>query len=461
MLSDSANSKSIDRDLFENMPVVRAVVHFVVPALLSSLITIIYSMADAYFVGMIGDPNQLAALSVAFPLYQYLQGFANLWGIGTNSVVSRALGAKNYKKAISSSQTGFWGGFAFALIVSFGYYFFGEELAVLAGADLQSFIYAKKYIFWTIVLGGLPTVLSVVMCNELRSVGYAREAGLGLSIGGIVNFFLDAILVMGFDGDVEGVAIATFISSCISLLYFYSIYTTHCKNSYIQVSTDMSLFSCGCLFEIITTGLPSAVLSLLGATGNVVQNMLYTKYGNAVMAGWGVVNRICFISIYSTHGIMQGILPLVAYNYAAANYQRVKSTIKVAAKMLLTIAVIVLIASECFPEAIIRMFIDDSSTIQGGAVVMRCYMLATPFMCAVLSVSTLFQAIGKWKHALVLLSMRQLLLNIPLTLLLEHYFYLRGVAMGQFCCDFITTFFAIILFNRKFITKNTTKDLKI
>lgn len=443
--------QGFDKALYETAPVHKAVAKFVIPTLLSSIITIIYSMSDAFFIGLRNNPDELAGLSVAFPFYQILQGLANLWGIGTNAVMSRSLGEKNYGKVTESSMCGIWCGSLFILLTSLAFSVFCDGMLYQAGASGTSFVYAKEYVKWTIIFGGLPILLSVVMCNILRSEGHAKEAGIGLSFGGIINCILDPVFIFTFNMGVKGVAVATMLSSWLSFCYFLWVYWKIRDKTYIKIKFNTMMFKFAYIREILLTGIPSAILSLLGATGNVIQNSLYAKYGDAVMAGWGVALRINFISTYSVNGVIQGILPLVAYNFAAGNYQRVKKIIKLGIFLSAIICFSVLILAEIFPQQMIRLFIDDFSTVAGGAIVLQLYTLATPFMNFILFVSGLCQAIGKWRYSLVLLSIRQLCFNIPITIWLESLFGLRGISLGQPACDIIVTLMAAYVFWKLFI----------
>lgn len=217
-------TKQVNREIFETLPVPQAVRQFVVPSLASTLITIIYSLADALFVGQLNDPNQLAGLTVAFPYYQLLNAFASLWGVGTNSVMSRSLGERRYRHVSKASTCGFWGSLVFMACICTVFGIFRRPLLMFAGASTKTFDYASGYMLWTIIIGGIPTVLSIVLSNLLRAEGHAKKASRGLMLGGLINCVLDPVFIFVFDMGVVGAAVATLISNCISLIYFLAIY---------------------------------------------------------------------------------------------------------------------------------------------------------------------------------------------------------------------------------------------
>ena len=228
------------------------------------------------------------------------------------------------------------------------------------------------------------------------------------------------------------------------------------ETSYITLTPFKGGLSWKLLKDIVLVGLPSGCLTVLGATGCIIQTSLYSLYGDAAVAGWGVVNRISFISIYTVHGVGQGVLPLIGYNYGAKNFNRVRAVNKYAIGLTEILSCIIMVLSLIFSAAIVRVFINDADTIQAGVIIMRHYMLSTPFMAIILLVSTLCQAVGKWQYSLIMLAIRQLIFNIPITFLLNGLFGMKGVASGQPTTDVICLFGALFVFY--LLNKNMKKE---
>jgi putative MATE family efflux protein len=441
-----------NKDIFETASVSQAVAHFVVPALLSTIITILYNLADTVFIGMQGDPNQLAALSVSAPVYQFLNAFGSLFGLGVNSVISRALGEKNHERASRASSISFWCSLIFMLIVSVTFNIFKRPFLTAIGATASTLSYTYDYLRWVFVIGGVPTMLSIVMCNLLRSEGRAREASFGLILGAVLNILLDPLFIFVFKMQVAGAAIATMISNCVSLAYFMRAYVLRDKeNSAIQLHPLKYKIQWPILKDIILVGLPSCSLTILGASGHFFQNHILSKYSESAVAGFGITMKVAFIGIYCTHGVAQGVLPLIGYNYGAGNYMRVREVNKFAVKILAFISVSLLLVSEFFSRGIVRIFIDHAQTIEVGARMLRIYMLCMPPMSFILLTSTLCQAVGKWQYSLSMLAFRQLVLNIPLMLLLDWFVWpMYGVPLGQPVCDIFCLFIALWVYKRVF-----------
>lgn len=209
-----------ENDLFVSMPVGKAIAKLAIPTVISQIIVILYSMADTFFIGKTNDPNQLAALSIAFPIYTVLTAVANLFGIGANSLIARSLGQNDEKTARKASSFCFWGSIALTAVLCILLAALMKPILTLAGADELTFSHTADYLLYVFVIGGIPTVAGLALGHLVRAVGKTREAGVGLALGGILNIILDPVFIFVFDMGVSGAAIATGISNTISLIFF-------------------------------------------------------------------------------------------------------------------------------------------------------------------------------------------------------------------------------------------------
>ena len=327
---------------------------FMVPSFYT-LIFIIYSLADTFFVGLIGDPNQLAGFTVAFPFFQVLNAFGSLFGVGSNSVISRSLGEKRYECVSRASELSFWSGVLFMVFACITLHLFQRPLLLAAGASVNTYDYAAGYLRWTFVYGGIPSVLSITMCNLLRAEGHAKQGSIGLILGGLLNCVLDPIFIFTFQPEIVGAAIATMLSNCFSLFYFLVVYLRIRQTSYISLCPFGHRFEWSLLKEILLVGLPSCWLTILGSTGCLFQTFLYSKHSDIAVAAWGVVNRISFVT--STPLGVAGRDTLIGYNFGAKLF-RVRAVNQEAFKIVLMIAFVCLF-SEAFSAGIVRVFIND------------------------------------------------------------------------------------------------------
>ena len=223
-------------ELFTTMPVGKAVAKLAIPTVVSQIIVILYSLADTFFIGQIGDPNQIAGLSITFPIYTLLTAVANLFGIGANSVIARSLGQNDESTAKKASAFAFWASLGVTLVLSVVLALFTQPILLFFGADRLTLGFTRDYLFWVFVIGGLPTVAGLVLGHLVRSVGKTKEAGLGLTIGGVMNIILDPIFIFIFHMDVAGAAVATMLSNAISMVYFFVVLYRIRKETVLTIS---------------------------------------------------------------------------------------------------------------------------------------------------------------------------------------------------------------------------------
>ena len=184
------------RELFETMPVPKALAALAVPTIISQLITMIYNLADTFFIGMANDPSQTAASSISFTLVFLMACISNLFGVGGGSLISRLLGEKKDKDAASVASFSFWGSLIVSLLYSVLVLLFMDPLLLNLGATREgSLVYARDYALWVVVVGSIPTTLSMTMSHLFRSEGFAKQASFGLGMGGVLNILLDPLFM--------------------------------------------------------------------------------------------------------------------------------------------------------------------------------------------------------------------------------------------------------------------------
>lgn len=222
-------------ELFERMPIRKAALTLVVPTVISQLVMLVYNMADTWFIGQTGDPYQVAAVTVTYPIFMMMNAFANLFGIGGSSLVSRMLGGGEQEKTGSLAVFSLWAAGGVALVYSLFCLLFDGTLLNALGTDSGTFGYAKDYLFWTVVVGGLPTVLDLVLANIIRAQGEAKTAGFGMTLGGILNVLLDPIFIFLLKMGVSGAALATCLSNTASLIFLLCHTVRHRKESIVKL----------------------------------------------------------------------------------------------------------------------------------------------------------------------------------------------------------------------------------
>lgn len=211
---------SDQKDLLQGMSIPRAIAKYAVPTILSQLVTLLYNLADTFFVGHTNDPAQVAALTLSFPLFMSLTMIGNLFGIGANSLISRSLGNRDEAQAQKTSTFAFYGALALTAVWVILLGTLMEPVLRLIGAKTQeTFRATASYIRWTVLIGGLPTVASLMLGHLFRGEGNTRRASIGMALGGLLNIGLDPIFVQGLGMGAAGAGIATALSNATAFLY--------------------------------------------------------------------------------------------------------------------------------------------------------------------------------------------------------------------------------------------------
>ena len=437
-------------ELFEKMPVGKALLVMAVPTIVSQLITMIYNLADTVFIGMSGDPYKVAAASVVGVLFFMLSALANLFGVGGGSLLSRLLGEKRELDAKKVAVFSFYGSLVLATSYSLVCFVFTQPLARLLGASDNTIGYASSYLFWVVVIGGVPSTLALTMSHLLRSAGYSKEAGIGLGLGGISNIILDPLFMFVFlpkGNEVTGAAIATLLSNVITLIYFFIVYLK-LKGGILSVSIKHVRLEKPLVKAVFSIGLPSALTALLANFTSILKNNLTSSYGDIELAAYGIVMKADMLPLNIGMGLCQGMMPLVAYNYASKNYPRMKSFTRAAQISGIVTACVFILICEILAPQIIWLFIRDAQTIYYGKNFLRIACLATPFMISNFQKIYCLQAMGKGKESLLLGLCRQGLFAIPILLVLNYFVGLYGVIMAQLISDAITFIISTLIYHK-------------
>ncbi|MDE6664009.1 MAG: MATE family efflux transporter [Lachnospiraceae bacterium] len=421
------------------------------PTIFSQIIVLIYNMADTFYLGRTNNPYMVAGASLILPVFNICLSLAGLTGIGGGALISRLLGEEREDEAKKVSSFSFYLSIAVTAVFSIGMFAFMKPILELLGASDNTYHYARQYAFCVIVLGGIPTVLSNVMANLLRSVGMSKKAGFGITMGGIINMALDPLfmfVLLPRGSEVLGVGIATLISNCIACGYFFGVVYRNRKQSAVSFSFRNGLPDRRSIGSIFNVGIPSAVATLLFDIDYVVIDKLMASYGDIALAAIGIVLKAERLPLNVGIGICQGMMPLVAYNYSAKNHERMNNIIKFSIKVGITVSIISIALYEILAGSIIRIFIPDQQTVLLGTDFLRIRCLATPLMFMSFFTVYVFQGFGAGNKSLFLGVMRWAVFNIPMLFLLNHFIGMYGIVWSQVCADILTVSLSFYVYRR-------------
>ena len=438
--------------LFEQMPIPRAVAKLAVPTILSSLVTVLYNLADTYFVGMLNNSVQNAAVTLAAPLILAFNAVNNLFGVGSSSMMSRALGSRDYETVHRSSAFGFYCSIFCGLLFSLLYVIFQPFVLTILGADATTAEATAGYLRWTVACGAAPTILNVVMAYLVRAEGAALHASIGTMSGCILNIILDPVFILpwGLNMGAEGAGLATFLSNCVACGYFFVLLYVKRKNTHVCIRPSMFCLKRKIVLGVCGVGIPASIQNLLNVTGMTVLNNFTSSYGSDAVAAMGITQKINMVPMQIAMGLSQGIMPLISYNYASGNTPRMKKTLTFAAKISLTALVIVAAGYYVGAGALVRMFMQDSTIVAYGTRFLRGFCLGLPFLCMDFLAVGVFQAVGLGKNAFIFAILRKVVLEIPALIILNALFPLYGLAYAQFAAEIVLATAAVVVLIRMF-----------
>lgn len=301
-------------DKMANTPIKKLIVSLAVPTILTMLVSAVYNMADSYFVGKI-DTASVASIGIVFSIMTLLQAIGFFLGNGSGIMISTLLGKKDKKTASHYASTAFYTSIICGIILSLSGIFFSKQLALLLGATDTTINSASGYLKY--ILLGSPFILgSFVLNNQLRYQGSAIYSMAGIMSGSIINIALDPLFIFTFDMGVNGAAIATVISQIIGFLIL--IMGTF-KNENIRMNPKNIKLSKEIYLTIIKNGLPSLSRQGVQTAANISLNFACAPFGDAMIAGMSIFNRVMFLGLAVVIGVGQGFQPVCSFNDGAKN----------------------------------------------------------------------------------------------------------------------------------------------
>ncbi|MBQ6774125.1 MAG: MATE family efflux transporter [Synergistaceae bacterium] len=445
------------RDIFESWPIPKALAELALPMIFGQLIILIYNLADTFYIGRTNNPLMVAGVSLLLPVFNISITFANLFGIGGGTLISRLMGAGRDNEAKTVSAFCFYMTIIFAGIFSLLMFAFMKDILKLLGASDDTLLFASQYTFCVIVIGAVPTILAMTMSNFLRSTGYAKQAGFGVSMGGVINIILDplfmfVLLPKGYE--VLGAGIATMLSNVITCSYFLIIILRLRDKTILSLSIKNFKASRENIFSVFAVGVPAAIAVTLFDVTYIVIDKLASLYGDIPLAAVGIVLKAERLPLSVGIGLCQGMMPLAGYNYSAGNFKRMREAVNFSRLAGLVIGFVSVALYEIFAADIMRIFIDDAQTVELGTHFLRARCLATPFMFMCFHLVNFFQAVGMGGRALALGASRWIVFNIPLLFIFNYIFGMYGIVWTQVAADIMMTLVSVAVY------MNFTKSFK-
>ena len=434
-----------ENELMGSLAVPKAVAQMAVPSVISSLVTVVYNMADTFFVGQTGDPLQVAAVSLTNPIFILMMAFANMFGMGGSAVLSMAMGEKNEARVRQASSFVTYASLLVGVMFAVILIVFMDPILAVFGANAETYDFARGYTLH--IAWGAPFIIwSAAASFIVRAEGASREAMVGSMIGTIANIILDPIFITTLGQGTAGAAIATSIGNIMASAYYLWYFLKKSRVLSIRLS-DFTwrerIFS-----RICSAGLPTAIFSALMSVSTIVLNQMLVVYGNASVAAIGIVFKANMFITFLQMGLANGVQPLLGYNYGAGNMARFRQVERFSKKGCLVVCGLATRLYFVLREPIIRIFIDDDQVVAYGVQMLIAYMVSGPVIGILFVNMNCMQSVGHALGATVLSILRQGVLLIPLLYLLEAFLGLNGIIFGQSVTDYIAVILSVGMWAR-------------
>lgn len=429
------------------------------PASIGILVMSLNIVVDTIFVGNWIGATAIAAINVVLPVSFFIAALGMAIGVGGSSIISRALGADNYGKALKTFGNQITVTLILTSIMVIVGLIFVDTFIPAFGGKGEIFNPAK--IYYQIILYGVPILALTMMGNTaIRAEGKPKYAMIAMIIPSVGNILGDYILIKWFDMGMAGAAWASTGSYVLSLLYniwFFLSDRSELKISLSHFGLDLPILKeMGALgFVTLSRQAVKSVMYLL------VNNILFKLGGTASVASYAIIGRMLMFALFPILGVMQGFLPIAGYNYGAQKPARVHESINKAILYACILALIIFGGIQIFPQAIASVFTKDTEVLSKAPSAMQWVFAATPIVGFQLIGAAYFQAIGKATPALLLALTRQGFFFIPLVLILPHYFGEFGVWLSFCSADALSAIVTAYFLNREIRTDLKPKETKV
>jgi len=313
-----------------------------------------------------------------------------------------------------------------------------------------------------VVAGGVPTALNALLSHLVRSEGRSMHAGVGIVLGGVLNIALDPLfmfVLLPKGSEVLGAALATMLSNVISMVYFLAVVYLHWKESVLDLRPTRRCLDYGIPKDVLLTGLPACLMTLFENISYAVLDNLMGAFGMMAQAGIGVAKKVNMLAHNMVRGMAQGVLPLIAYNFAARNYKRMTASVRLSIGISIALAAAWMAASLIYARNLIGIFIQhESPSLDYGIAFLKILCIGGPFSAFAYGIISFFQATGESLKSFLLAILRKGLLDIPLMFILLKPFPVYGIVWATPIADIACCIVAIVLFTafmRRLLTRPT------
>ncbi|MBC5997874.1 MATE family efflux transporter [Romboutsia ilealis] len=424
----------------------KLLIKYSVPAIIGMMVNALYNVVDRMFIGNIPGvgPMAITGLGVTMPIMTIILAFGMLVGIGATTNISIKLGQGKREEAEHIVGNSITLALIIGVILTVVGTIFSDSILKVFGASESTLIYAKSYMN-IILLGTVFSISAMVFNNIIRGDGNPKLSAIIMAVGCATNIVLDAVLIFGFNMGIQGAALATITSQGLTAIWGLSYYLKGKSNLKFKKSSlklDMNIVK-----MIFAIGSAPFAMQLATSLVQVISNNALRAYGSDLAIGaMATISSIVMIFLMPSFGLVQGMQPIVGFNYGAKNYDRAIKTFKLSLLASSVFFIVGALLIQFVPQVLVGMFNRDPQLMDITVNGLRKYSFALPIIGISIVGTNYIQSSGKAKVAMVLSLLRQVIILIPMILILPKFLGLNGVWFAQPTADIIaSTITAIVL----------------
>lgn len=433
--------------VFEEKNLSKAIMRVGLPAMLGQLTTLIYNIADTFFVSLTKEPAMIAAVTLCAPILLIIMSIASIFGMGGSSVIARLLGEE--KKEESGTTMNFC---VYAMVIAgiatlaLGLVFL-QPLAKISGADADNIVYTCDYLKW-IFIGAPFIMLANGFVHLFRSVGLIKESTVGLVLGNVTNMVLDYVFIAILGWGTAGAALATSLGFVCATIYYIicMISEEHKGNQLVPLTPKRFSPNAAIVRNVVSIGIPGALITVLMSVSNIVLNNYISMYGSDAVASYGIAYKLDMVPILLSVGLSQGVAPLVGYCYGGNEKKRMLDIMKYTILYGILMGAVFTAVFILLGKQLAAMFLQEDALIEQTGYFLKILCLSAPMLGVINMMTSYFQALGKAIKSLTITVLRNAVLFIPGVIILNYFWKLNGVIAAQPVVETILTIICVVMY---------------
>lgn len=441
----TGRDEHMDNAIFESQKISKAYLKLALPLVLSMVVTLVYNLADTFFVAQTNDTDLVAGVSLGAPLFTFLMAFGNIFAQGGCSLISRLMGEKNDGDVRRVSSFCFYVTLLCGVVTGALLLLLRDPMLRVLGADADTWRHASDYYTW-LSLGAPLVMVSFIHSNLLRSEGMSKESMFGTVTGAVINIILDPILISGLGLGAAGAAIATLIGYVGSVSFFAWVVCR--KSRKLSLSVRECSVTLPYAAQILGIGIPAALSNVMSSVAVILVNQFLLPYGNEKIAAMGIVLKSNMIVLLVLTGLAFGGQPLYGYCYGAKDGKRLRELMWFCVRFIGGVALLLSAVVFAVAPQLLRIFMDNDQIVSDGTVMLRLQVVSMVFAGMVLMMTIVCQSIGAVKESFLLSICRQGVVFFAVLFVMNRLFGYEGVLASQAVADVLSAAIALGIFLR-------------